>query len=97
MVIGEVIPGVSALAVALADGSPLTFAQISPYFFQGIFLSRDTFSLCSSSCNLVSSLGMNGAQSEAELIRGSRVAQKKPWPLGQGNSFEATQKPLVLF
>jgi hypothetical protein len=35
----------------------------------------------------LSSLGMNGARSEAEVIRRSRGAREKPWPLGQGVSF----------
>jgi hypothetical protein len=30
---------------------------------------------------------MNGARSEAEVIRRSRGAREKPWPLGQGVSF----------
>src|SRR5262249_3279103 len=36
----EVVPGVAALAVILAYGPPLAFAQVAAYFFQGDGCSR---------------------------------------------------------
>jgi hypothetical protein len=39
---------------------------------------------------------MNGARSEAEVIRRSRVAQKKPWASAQGVSFDKKYHGVVL-
>ncbi len=33
MIVGEEIPGVTILAIVLADGAPLAFAQVGPPFF----------------------------------------------------------------
>ena len=38
LIVREVVPGVAALAVIFADGSPLPFAQIGPPFFPGSLL-----------------------------------------------------------
>ena len=38
LVVAEVVPGVAAFAVVLADGSPLAFAEVRPPFLPGGFL-----------------------------------------------------------
>ena len=43
LIMGEVIPGVSAFAVVLTDGSPLTFAQVRSPLFPGSFLRSGFF------------------------------------------------------
>ena len=35
LIVGEVVPGVAALAVVLAHGAPLTFAEVGPPRFPG--------------------------------------------------------------
>ena len=35
LVVGEVVPGVAAFAVVLADGAPLAFAEVRPPFLPG--------------------------------------------------------------
>jgi len=38
LVVAEVVPGIAAFAVVLADGSPLALAQVRPPLFPGGFL-----------------------------------------------------------